>query len=64
VLAAKNFGAPVSLVLQELDSKGMLDTAVENPVKYSFPQNLAGVVLSVLKHSKLRKTESVICCVI
>ena len=30
MLAAKNFGAPISLVLQELDSKGMLDTAVEN----------------------------------
>ena len=30
MLAAKIFGAPVSLVLQKLDSKGMLDTGVEN----------------------------------
>ena len=33
VLAAKCFGVPVSHVVQELNSKGMLDTAVENSSK-------------------------------
>ena len=42
VLAAKSFGAPVSLVLQELDSKGMLDTAVENSGKIFISTELGG----------------------
>ena len=42
LLAAKNFGAPVSLVLQELDSKGMLDTAVENTGKIFLSTELGG----------------------
>jgi len=46
LLAAKNFGAPISLG------------------KFFFLQNLAEEVLSVRGHSKLRKTVSVICCVI
>jgi N-alpha-acetyl-L-2,4-diaminobutyrate deacetylase len=42
VLAAKSFGAPVSLVLQELDNKGMLDTEVENTGKIFLSTELGG----------------------
>ena len=42
VLAAKSFGAPVSLVLQELDSKGMLDTTVENSSEIFISTELGG----------------------
>lgn len=42
VLAAKSFGAPVSLVLQELDNKGMLDTEVENSGKIFLSTELGG----------------------
>ena len=42
LLAAKSFAAPVSLVLQELDSKGMLDTAVENTGKIFLSTELGG----------------------
>ena len=42
LLAAKSFGAPVSLVLQELDSKGMLDTAVEDSGKIFLSTELGG----------------------
>ena len=42
LLAAKNFGAPISLVLRELDSKGMLDTAVENTGKIFLSTELGG----------------------
>ena len=42
VLAASNFGAPLSLVLDELDSKGMLDTAVENNGKIFISTELGG----------------------
>ena len=42
LLAAKSFAAPVTLVLQELDSKGMLDTAVENTGKIFLSTELGG----------------------
>jgi predicted deacylase len=42
VLSAKSFNALVSLVLQELDSKGMLDTAVENSGKIFISTELGG----------------------
>ena len=42
LLAAKSFAAPVSLVLQELDSKGMLDTAVEDSGKIFLSTELGG----------------------
>ena len=42
ILAAKSFGAPLSLVLQELDSKGMLDTAVEDSGKIFLSTELGG----------------------
>ena len=42
VLAAKSFGAPVSLILRELDSKGMLDTEVENSGKIFISTELGG----------------------
>ena len=42
VLAAKSFGAPISLVLQELDSKGMLDTVVEDSGKIFLSTELGG----------------------
>jgi N-alpha-acetyl-L-2,4-diaminobutyrate deacetylase len=42
VLAAKSFGAPLSLVLRELDNKGMLDTAVENAGKIFISTELGG----------------------
>ncbi len=42
LLTAKNFGAPISLVLRELDSKGMLDTAVENTGKIFLSTELGG----------------------
>ena len=42
VLAAKSFGAPVSLVLQEMDSKGILDTAFKNSGKIFISTELGG----------------------
>ena len=42
IAAARKFGAPISLVLRELDSTGMLDTAVENIGKIFISTELAG----------------------
>ena len=42
VAAAQQFGAPISLVLRELDSKGMLDTVVENCGKIFISTELGG----------------------
>ena len=42
VLAVNKFGAPLSLVLNELDSKGMLDTAVEKNGKIFISTELGG----------------------
>ena len=57
MLAAKSFGAPVSLVLQELSSKGMLDTAVDNSGKIFISTELGGgsvVSPDTLKIAKTR----------
>ena len=40
--AARKFGAPISLVLRELDSRGMLDTAVENSGKIFISTEVGG----------------------
>ena len=42
IAAARKFGAPISLVLRELDSTGMLDTAVENSGKIFISTELGG----------------------
>ncbi|MBS1256731.1 MAG: N-alpha-acetyl-L-2,4-diaminobutyric acid deacetylase [Deltaproteobacteria bacterium] len=42
VSAARSFGAPVSLVLRELDSQGMLDTVVEESGKIFVSTELGG----------------------
>lgn len=64
IAAARKFGAPISLVLRELDSTGMLDTAVENSGKYLFLLSLAEVVLSVHELLELQRTEFKTSCVI
>ena len=42
VAAVKSFGAPISLLLEELDSSGMLDTTVENMGKIFISTELGG----------------------
>ena len=42
MLVAKSFGAPVSPVFQELDSKDMLDTAAENSRKIFISTEFGG----------------------
>ena len=42
VSATRSFGAPISLVLRELDSRGMLDTVVEESGKIFISTELGG----------------------
>ena len=42
VSATRSFGAPISVVLRELDSRGMLDTVVEESGKIFISTELGG----------------------
>ena len=42
VSATRSFGAPISLILRELDSRGMLDTVVEESGKIFISTELGG----------------------